>query len=632
MPALPTTLDVRSRLIVSPWSLGMGSAGNPATVPARPRAEEPPPALERGPPTRAQALRWQASAGKRNADTTDGRRRGLGATPLPGHDVPQACECYATMVTMPARRGQGSRSPSPPPEEAILKIPLPRAKSDLEERITIGRELAQTAVPSLEGSPRTVQMFFEPPFSRRTAEPAYPELDALRNQVGQWRDYNQTWLDSNLGGEAAQEYRAASQHWGSAMADDPVTRLRYLREDVAKEISKLESIRDRLSLWSPEAGAGTPDPDAAELSPTTPIAPERAKSAEPATDFATNRKVVMVIYGHDQEANEALFDWLRAIGLEPREWTQLVQATGSGSPYIGQVLDQAFTQAQAVVALFTPDERVVARTADATDPSGWRLQARPNVLIEAGMALVTHPTRTILATLGDLELPSDLAGRYYVRLSHTDVQPLHDLAGRLQTAGCQIDTTGAQWLNPSRFPDRTQASRSPDVMRHAALSVTHSGRPDPADSDAQIRAAERRAREDSEARQVVASIEKADSTTSAHGPNVTHLITVSCPSTYPIKQVEGQVVWQGNSGGFSMTGFGYGGDTPRAGNGRIWYPFRASISPQVRNPEVVIRFVDQHGNRFYQFRLHTQRFPGRTDWIDAMKVIDLWLRTGPNPD
>src|ERR1035441_9091993 len=41
--------------------------------------------------------------------------------------------------------------------------------------------------------------------------------------------------------------------------------------------------------------------------------------------------------------------------------------------------------------------------------------------------LITHPTRTIIAVLGTQELPSDLAGRHYIRLSHTAVEPLHDL-------------------------------------------------------------------------------------------------------------------------------------------------------------------------------------------------------------
>jgi predicted nucleotide-binding protein len=82
------------------------------------------------------------------------------------------------------------------------------------------------------------------------------------------------------------------------------------------------------------------------------------------------------------------------------------------APYIGRVLEEAFRNVQAVIALFTPDEHVLARDAPATDESSWRLQARPNVLIEAGMALITHPDRTVIVVLGDQELPSDLAGRW----------------------------------------------------------------------------------------------------------------------------------------------------------------------------------------------------------------------------
>lgn len=173
----------------------------------------------------------------------------------------------------------------------------------------------------------------------------------------------------------------------------------------------------------------------------------------------------MVIYGHDREANTALFDWLRAIGLQPQEWNQLVRASGKASPYIGDILDEAFQNAQAVIAYFTPDEHVLARNAPPEDQTSWRFQARPNVLIEAGMALVTHPARTVLAVLGHQDLPSDLAGRHYVRLSHTEVEPLHDLAGRLQAVGCETDLTGTDWLRPTRFPDRTNLPSVPTLLR-----------------------------------------------------------------------------------------------------------------------------------------------------------------------
>jgi DNA-binding beta-propeller fold protein YncE len=160
-----------------------------------------------------------------------------------------------------------------------------------------------------------------------------------------------------------------------------------------------------------------------------------------ATTFAANRKAVMVIYGHDTQANTALFDWLRAIGLQPQEWSQLIQAS-------------ALQDVQAVVAFFTPDEYVTAATTTPAGQGTGRPQARPNVLIEAGMALITHPKRTVLAVLGNQELPSDLSGRHYIRLSHTNAAPLHDLAARLHDAGCDTDTSGTDWLNPARFPDR----------------------------------------------------------------------------------------------------------------------------------------------------------------------------------
>lgn len=70
------------------------------------------------------------------------------------------------------------------------------------------------------------------------------------------------------------------------------------------------------------------------------------------------------------------------------------------------------------------------------------------------MALATHPTRTVIAVLGTPDIPSDLAGRHYVRLRPNAVEPVHDLAARLRAAGCDTDITGADWLNPARFPDR----------------------------------------------------------------------------------------------------------------------------------------------------------------------------------
>lgn len=164
---------------------------------------------------------------------------------------------------------------------------------------------------------------------------------------------------------------------------------------------------------------------------------------------AEDRRAVMVVHGQDGPATRALFDWLRSIGLRPSEWNQLVTASGTASPFVGEVVENAFKHAQAVVVLLTPDEdaRLRDELADQTPP--WRLQARPNVLFEAGMAFARHPTRTVLVVLGEQDLPSDLAGRHYVRVSTP--QQIRDLAQRLEAAGCLVDLSGSDWLDMSRF-------------------------------------------------------------------------------------------------------------------------------------------------------------------------------------
>jgi predicted nucleotide-binding protein len=176
---------------------------------------------------------------------------------------------------------------------------------------------------------------------------------------------------------------------------------------------------------------------------------------------ANDPSAVMVVHGQDEPAARALFDWLRAVGLRPREWSQLVQSTEAASPFIGDVLDRAFREVQAVVALFTPDERVTVREELTGRAAKWRLQARPNVLFEAGMAFATHPDRTVLTVLGDQELPSDLSGRHYVRLG--TAASLRALAQRLETAGCPVDLTGDQWLDDERFPNRSALQAEPRI-------------------------------------------------------------------------------------------------------------------------------------------------------------------------
>ena len=166
---------------------------------------------------------------------------------------------------------------------------------------------------------------------------------------------------------------------------------------------------------------------------------------------STTKRDVMIVYGRNVEARNALADFLRTLGLNPLQWNELVADMAQGSPYIGEVVARAFQRAQAVIVLMTPDEHVMLR-ADLGKDGGWAMQPRPNVLLEAGMALMHQPDRTIIVQMGKIRPVSDLEGRHVVRLgTEPNHQALVDLALRLQSAGCSVNRTGGDWLDTERF-------------------------------------------------------------------------------------------------------------------------------------------------------------------------------------
>ena len=168
-----------------------------------------------------------------------------------------------------------------------------------------------------------------------------------------------------------------------------------------------------------------------------------------------NTREVFVVHGRNGKARDALFTFLRSIGLDPLEWTKAVQTTGKPTPYIAEVLDSAFSRAHAVVVLFTPDDEARLKElfrVDNDPPYETTLtgQARPNVLFEAGMAMARSQQRTVLVELGYLRPFTDIAGIHVVRMDGSSKQR-HELAQRLETAGCPVDLTGTDWLTAGDF-------------------------------------------------------------------------------------------------------------------------------------------------------------------------------------
>ncbi len=166
-------------------------------------------------------------------------------------------------------------------------------------------------------------------------------------------------------------------------------------------------------------------------------------------------RVVFVVHGRNVKARDAMFTFLHSIGLYPLEWTEAIQATRKTSPYIGEILDAAFSIAQAIVVLMTPDDEARLResfrsSGEPTHETELTPQARANVIFEAGMAMGRHLERTILVELGVLRPFSDIGGRHVVRINNTTQLRL-ELAKRLEAAGCPINLSGTGWHTAGDF-------------------------------------------------------------------------------------------------------------------------------------------------------------------------------------
>ncbi len=128
-------------------------------------------------------------------------------------------------------------------------------------------------------------------------------------------------------------------------------------------------------------------------------APTRSRPKSKSKEAPRRRGTsVFVVHGRDLDARDSVFAFLRSLALKPLEWNQALRLTKKGSPYVGEVLDAAFSEAAAVVVLLTPDDeaRLKPEFLQPRDPVHERNltgQARSNVLFEAGMAFGKSPIR-----------------------------------------------------------------------------------------------------------------------------------------------------------------------------------------------------------------------------------------------
>lgn len=167
------------------------------------------------------------------------------------------------------------------------------------------------------------------------------------------------------------------------------------------------------------------------------------------------RKVI-VVYGRDTKLRDALYAFLRAIGLDPIEWGQGMNATGKPTPSIPQTLDAMFREGAAVVVLLSPDDLVVLaprlRRPKESKKETTRLgQARPNVFFEAGLAFGIYPDATVLVSVGEVKPFSDVDGLHITRIDG-GIQKRWELVGKLRRAGAKVDVEGKDmWMTAGDF-------------------------------------------------------------------------------------------------------------------------------------------------------------------------------------
>jgi predicted nucleotide-binding protein len=244
---------------------------------------------------------------------------------------------------------------------------------------------------------------------------------------------------------------------GGPFADD-MDLARSFLASLDDEVAYLDIISDRAARLadmppSPEPDRGTAPP---ERSPV---------SAAPEDDDVTRR--VFVVHGRDTKARNALFDFLHRLDLLPMDWEMLVADTGVSSPYLGDVVAQAVTRARASVVLLTPDDVVRLHSSLRTRRESpaeleFSMQARPNVLVELGMALATYPDRTIILIAGNHRPIADLGGLNYIELDDSP-ECRQKIALRLKLAGCKVNRQGEDWLKPGLFAGLRAYRRQPDA-------------------------------------------------------------------------------------------------------------------------------------------------------------------------
>jgi len=251
---------------------------------------------------------------------------------------------------------------APASEPTRLRVPRSQLAAELDERISIGRELRGREI--------------------RTKT----ELDKADDGFRTWSEFNTELLRTRFTtNQLADDYQSG---WPAFYMDPTLNQeLEVLHNRLDHAIRKLTSVKERLSLFE---------------EPQTVMSP--AKEPVPVDD---GDRVIFVVHGHDDARKEEVARLLDRLGLRP---VILHEQANRGQTLI-EKFEQHATAAHFAIVLLTPDDVGSQRGGE------QRPRARQNVVFELGFFYGTlGRDRVCVLYEESVELPTDIEGIAYVPL------------------------------------------------------------------------------------------------------------------------------------------------------------------------------------------------------------------------
>ncbi len=262
-------------------------------------------------------------------------------------------------------------------------------------------------------------------------------------------------LQSNLGVKAARVYALVAEK-ASATALPRELAVFLVAKDAGINYQKFATPAQLSQVRAAINGIAAPaDQEAApaiQAQMPRPLARQKGKRGP-----RIKENSVFVVHGRDEGLRKSMFGFLRALGLNPIEWSKavLLPKKGGGNPHVDEIVASAMAQAQAVVVIFSPDDLAqlrpeLIRKGESASEGKLQGQPRPNVFFETGLALGRYPAKTLLIQIGTLRGFSDIEGMHLVRLTNA-FEKRQDVANRLEKIGCTIDRRGTDWHDTGDF-------------------------------------------------------------------------------------------------------------------------------------------------------------------------------------